>query len=266
MLRANPNNIIDLVVSTINVISPGDSLAIAGNGLFKNDVVIDGDLTVYGTINGTGIGGGGTSGTPLAINVESVPSLPNVTAINVQDAINQLSSLSHTQNTDTTLDSGGVNQITASELNQHIKQYLEISDTSGGLVIPTIDVDIPFDTHLHINTHYTHTIGSPIIIFNVSGTYKIVYKATTEITNGFTRTNTEFGLQIDTGGGFVDIPNTKSNVTNRTTGGGPSTIHSTHYITVNAGDDIKLIAQKTVGTSTVTTVAGKTTMVINKMD
>lgn len=264
MFRADKQNIIDLVVTTINIISPNDALIVAGNGLFQEDVVIDGDLTVLGTINGAV--GGGTSGSSIASNVISLPALPNITATNVQDAINQLSTLSHTQNTDTILDNGGTNEISALEINQHIKQYLELSDTAGGLTLTSIETDIPFNSQPHINSNYSHTLTNPNVIFNVSGTYKIIYKATTAITSGVLRTNIEFKLQIDTGGGYTDVVGSQANTTNRTTGSGPSTVHSTNYITVSTGDELKLVGKQLVGTSTVKTVANQTNLVIERMD
>lgn len=238
MLRADKDHIIDLVVTTINVIGENTPFIVAGDSIFKNDVTIEGDLTVTGNINGTA--------PTIASNVQSDPFAP-VTATNVQDAIDQLAAL-----------------VSTPSFND---QYLEIYDSVGGLTIPSgISVDIPFDTQEHTNTNYSHTTPSAVVTFNVAGTYKVEYKATTQITSGFLRTNTEFKLQIDTGGGFVDVPQSKSNITNRTTGAGPSTVQSTNFITVSVGDDLKLVAEKIVGPSTVETVAEQTNLVINRMD
>jgi hypothetical protein len=231
MLRADKDHLIDAVVTTINVCGPGDSFIAAGDGLFKQDVLINGNLVVDGTID-------------RASHVISSPAPPIVTATNVQGAIDQL----------------------AEEIAQNHKQYLEVSDTTGGITIPMVVIDIPFDSQPYNNTNYTHIPGTPGIVFNVAGTYKVCYKATTEITSGFLRTNAEFELQLDAGGGFAPVPNSGSNVTNRTTGSGPATITSTNYVTVGVGDELKLVAEKTVGTSTVRMVAGKTNIVINKMD
>lgn len=299
-MKADNENIIDLVVSTINIIQPGDSLVVAGNSFFQGDVTIDGTLTTSGGGGGTtpiniGVGDGvfkqvsgsnsefksllegtGISITNLAnelrfdidATASEITNVPSGTIIstNVQGAINELESDAHTQNTDTSLDTGGSNPTTALELRQHLDQYLELLDGSGGLTIPLTDVDIPFDTQIHINSNYSHTGGSAEITFNVAGTYNIIYKATTEITSGVFRTNVEFRLQLDTGGGYIDVDRSKSNTQNRTTGSGPSTTFSTNIITVSATDKIKLTAIKLLGTSTVETVLDETNIIIFKLN
>jgi hypothetical protein len=266
MLRADKDHIIDIVSSTINVVGPGISFIAGGGALFKQDLTIDGDLIVNGLINGGT--GGGTTGTVIASGVISTPFAP-VTATDVQTAIDQLAGLTHTQNTDIKLDNGGANEVSASELAQHIQQYIELVDTTGGMVLAYTDSDIPFTTQTHINSNYSHTGGSAIITFNIGGMYQVLYKATTEITNGSHRTNSEFELELDTGGGFLPITGTSSNTTNRTSGSGPSSTSSMNIITVSAGDDLKLVVRKIVVhslTSTVEMVSGKTSVVITKMD
>lgn len=296
---ADNENIIDLVVTTINIIQPGDSLVVAGNSIFQGDVTIEGTLTGggatgYTPINiGTGegifkqtsgsnaefkslLGGTGISITSLsnelqldvdatASEITSTPS-GSITATDVQTAINQLATNTHSQNTDTILDDGGTNEVSALDIRQHLDQYLELVDVSGGLTIPTSDVDIPFDSQVHINTNYTHTSGTAEITINVTGTYNIVYKATTEITSGSLRTNVEFRLQVDTGGGYVDVDRSKSNSTNRTTGAGPNTTYSSNIIDMTAGDKIKLTAIKLVGPSTVETVINQTNIKITRLN
>jgi len=293
---ADNENIIDLVVSTVNIIQPGNSLIVAGNSIFQGNVTISGTLSGGGItpINiGTGVGifkqiSGGNSefksilaGTGIGITnltnemqinvtatasqISSTASAP-VTATNVQTAINQLATNSHEKNKDTILDDNGTNEISALELRQHLDLYLELLDTTGGLTIPTSNIDIPFNSQVYINSNYSHTPGTAVITFNSAGIYNITYKATTEITTGIKRTNVEFKLQIDTGGGYTDIDRSKSNVTNRTTGSGPETTYSTNILTIASGDKIKLTAIKVVsGVSTVKTVDNQTNIIIFKI-
>ena len=269
MLRTDTEHIIDLEITTLNILGDGNALGVVGDSHFYNNVDVDGDLNVGGNIYGMIVS---TTSSMLASNVIYTPTAP-LTSTNVQGALDQLPGLigggGHTQNTDTSLDVGGPNEISALTIKQHIEQYLELVDTAGGLVIPFTPTDIPFNMQVHINSNYSHTISSAVIAFNVSGTYEVSYKASTQITSGSQRTNTQFKLQLDTGGGFVDIPRTFSNVDNRASGTGPSSTFSTNIITVSALDEIKLVANKIVvspSTSTVATVSGHTNIIITKMD
>ena len=262
MLRADKDHIIDAVITTLNIVGSGVSLISSGNSLFHQNVNIEGDLSVTGNIYGS-------LPALTASDITSTPIAP-LTALDVQFAIDQLAGFAHTQNTDTKLDIGGTYEISASEVAQHIKQYIELYDSVGGLVLAFTDSDILFDTQVHMNTNYFHTGGTSVITFNVGGTYQIIYKATTEIISGSHRINAEFHLETDSGGGFLPIPGTTSNTTNRTTGSGPSSTSSVNIITVGAGDDIKLVGRKIVthitNTSTVKMVGKKTNILITKMD
>jgi hypothetical protein len=238
MHRATNEKRIDGVFTTLNVIDTSTSIISAGDIVGKGDAIIEGDLTVNGTLTA-----GMTIGTISSSSVTHIPTLP-LTGTTVQVAIDQLGGLSHTQNTDTILAEGTSFEIGADLIHPHINQYVELINGTGGIVLPFTNVDIPFDTQSFLSSDYSHVLGTASITFNQGGVYQVNYQASTIITSGTYRVNVQFQLEVDVGGGFTAVPRSSSYTNNRTTGSGSSSTTNTSFLTVSAGDTLKLVGRK----------------------
>ena len=125
---------------------------------------------------------------------------------------------------------------------------------TGGISLTATFADITLDTERQTNTvEYTHAASSAEVTINSTGTYLIFAHISTDVTVGAARSAAEMKLQIDTGGGFVDIPGTTSFTYNRISTAGKGSCDVTLALNVTTGDIIKIQARRFAGTDTVVT-------------
>jgi hypothetical protein len=263
MYRATNEKYIDAVITTLNVIGEGTSIISTGDIKGCSDMLIVGDLTVNGVFTA-----GTTVTTIPSFNVTHTPLLP-LTGVNVQSALDQVSGLIHDQNTDTVLAEGTALEVGVESIHAHINQYTELINIAGGIIIPFTNADITFDTQTFISPDYSHGIGTAPITFNQSGVYQVHYRTSTIITSGTNRVNTEFSLELNSGGGFNLIPGSTTYTDNRTTGSGSSSTQTSILVTIIAGQTLKLVCRKIpvhTTTSTVQLTPSSTSIMITRMN
>ncbi len=124
-------------------------------------------------------------------------------------------------------------------------------------------VDVPFDNVRRIDAPFSHSLGTAEIEFTENVNVEISYHVNTDVSAGTGRSKSSTRLVIDTGGGYVGVPDTIKDMYNRnaTQGGANSSV--TLYRSVNVGDKIKLQARRRNGTSTVIVSANSAGVKIN---
>jgi len=137
----------------------------------------------------------------------------------------------------------------------HGPRYFSAHDATGGLDINNGYAPIAWDYVEVINSNYSHTIGSPVIAFNETGTYKIHVDITTDIVSGNGRSQSQARITKDTGSGFLEIQGTDTYIYNRNVTQGAQTASINGHFNFNAGDQIQIEVQKVSGTSVLQTKA-----------
>lgn len=112
-------------------------------------------------------------------------------------------------------------------------------------------VDVPLDNVRRIDAPFSHSLGTAVIEFTENVNLEISYHVSTDISTGTSRSKSSTRLVIDTGGGFVGVPDTIKDMYNRNATQGGNNASANLYRSVNVGDKIKLQARRRNGTSTV---------------
>jgi len=136
--------------------------------------------------------------------------------------------------------------------------YFYAYDAGGGVDINSGWTDIPLDTEVEKDAAFTHAADSPEITIEEDGLYEVSYYISTDISVGTNRTESETKMQIDDGTGYFDIPGTFATIYNRTLERGSTNASVTFLHQFNAGDRIKLVAQRSFGTSSIVTTPDST--------
>jgi len=114
-------------------------------------------------------------------------------------------------------------------------------DAAGGTAIGISAVDITFDTEVREDTQYTHATDGAEITINTTGSYSIDYNCTSDVTTDDRSLITHY-LMSDTGGGFTEIPGTRTVSYHRTVGDGRDNANISHFGNFTAGDILKFQA------------------------
>lgn len=88
---------------------------------------------------------------------------------------------------------------------------------------------------------FTHTPGSPDVTVDFTGIYEIEYYINADNNASNTRSESEARLEIDTGGGYVAVPDTQSGMYHRNTAQNRNTGSASTITLLNAGDQIRLV-------------------------
>lgn len=145
--------------------------------------------------------------------------------------------------------------------------YFEAYDAAGGTTVGGTIVDLPLDTQRISNSDYSHTLGSAVVTINTTGTYLVYGHFSTEIPSGggTSRSQTAGALYLDAGAGFSEVPGTRIWNYNRTQGAGANSGSFMALMSLSSGDEIKLRALQTSGTSTVQTAAEGTGLMLTRI-
>ena len=130
-------------------------------------------------------------------------------------------------------------------------------DSSIYSVYPSADqaftstrVTVNLNTVRFANSDFS--ISSGEITFNKTHDYILSVTVTTDVTSS-SRSGSSVFIQIDTGSGFVDIPNTTISTYNRTTVSGDETGSITIPISINKDDKLRIQVVRLSGTGSLTT-------------
>ncbi len=129
------------------------------------------------------------------------------------------------------------------------ESILYIYENTGGQSIASATA-ITFDTDATVDTGYSFTASTSDITFDVAGDYEVTYTLTAHATSGGTggsqRSNVDQWMEEDTGGGFTEIPGTRSMSYVRGSVFGAEG-SQTIVRTFAAGDILRLVADLTAG-------------------
>lgn len=138
----------------------------------------------------------------------------------------------------------------------YFQAYLNVQTTFA-----TSATDLPLNVEVVKNSPYTHTTNSPEVSITVSGNYIITVYASPYGTAGTSRSSAEIWLSLNTGSGFTEVAGTRGVAYVRQALFG-SCISFERYLTLNAGDIVKVQAQRTEGTTTSVIRSGQYSMLI----
>lgn len=138
----------------------------------------------------------------------------------------------------------------------YFQAYLNVQTT-----FTTSATDLPLNVEVVKNSPYTHTTNSPEVSITVSGNYIITVYASPYGTAGTSRSSAEIWLSLNTGSGFTEVAGTRGVAYIRQSLFG-SCISFERYLTLNAGNIVKVQAQRTEGTTTSVIRSGQYSMLI----
>lgn len=137
-------------------------------------------------------------------------------------------------------------------------------DAAGGTTVSSITSDITFDNEGRKDSdYYTHGADSAEVTIVQAGDYLISYDMSAKVSDG-TRSNVDWEMQVNTGGGFADIPGTWAGTYHRTSADDENTGGCTCVYSASAGDIVKVIGTSDRATQ-VTTVAHGCRLYIEKL-
>jgi hypothetical protein len=135
-------------------------------------------------------------------------------------------------------------------------EYFDAYDSAGATDISGGYTDIPLGTQRKITSDFTHTPGNANVVINTTGTYIVTYAATTEVSTGATRSQSDARLMIDTGSGFVLVPGSVGTMYNREVTEGTNTATRTFMMDLDLGDELKVQASQISGANVQTRANG----------
>ena len=120
--------------------------------------------------------------------------------------------------------------------------------TTGPVSIDGGWTDVPLDVQRVIESSaYTHTTPNPAVTIATAGRYAVTARVTTETSVGTTRSDSEVKIQLDSGGGFTDVPGSFGAIYNRTLAQGRGTATIKVILDLGVGDQIKVQSQRSSG-------------------
>lgn len=137
-------------------------------------------------------------------------------------------------------------------------------DTTGGQTFTTSFSTVNIDTISNSSSYDSsnYSLATDQITITDAGQYKIEYQVSGDLAGG-TRSGLIAKLQIDTGGGYADIPGTERTAYGRVIGEYMGTASGSIIIDAGAGDKIQLVAAGT--TQSFTSMADGSALIITQM-
>jgi len=127
--------------------------------------------------------------------------------------------------------------------------FFDAYDGTGGTIVEDSWTDVPLTVERQKTDEFSHDLGSSEVIVNVTDTYIIIARATTSMSIGTTRTDSNVRLVIDTGSGYNEVPGTYAVMYNRTLNVGKNTGNTSAILNLNADDRIKIQVKKSASSS-----------------
>jgi len=138
----------------------------------------------------------------------------------------------------------------------YFQGYLSVQQT-----VTTAPTDIPINTEVVKDSPFTHSVNSAEIAITTDGNYLIIVSASIMAITGSSRSSAEMWLNISTGSGFNEVAGTRRIIYVRRDPYGGSVAFE-RYISMTAGDVIKVQAERTVGTANTVVLSGQYIMTI----
>ena len=145
----------------------------------------------------------------------------------------------------------------------------ELFDTTGNFEITGADATIPFNTQGIIDLNdYSTSSNAPYTFVKIlkTGTYKVTYRVTAQMTSGESRSGTQYILLKTTNGSISAVPGSYSAAYHRKTAFGSKNTASASRILVLEKDDVlKVRGNKYNGNSTIRTVAHGSSFLVERI-
>lgn len=136
------------------------------------------------------------------------------------------------------------------------KKYFSAYDAGGGINLNSGFTALTWGNEVYEDSdYYTHSASSANITIVKTGIYKVSATLTMNTGLSLTQASSTARMEIDSGGGFSAVAGT-SGVTNLgTIAGGSGSVTIGYFGTISAGSILRLVAERTTGSGTVTTLA-----------
>jgi len=198
----------------------------------------------------------------------------NITGSEALSIINTTLELSATTLSAATIFSGGTdlsavvdNQINAAFSAVSIS-YFDAYDAAGGTITTSNSwvATVPLDTQRIADSAFTHdtVTNNDEVAVNEDFIYFIIGRVSTEASGSNSRTQGEARLELDTGGGFVEVPGTVSEMYLRQANYG-ATATFFAILNLNSGNKLRLAFRRETGGTNVRLEAGGSSLAIVKM-
>ena len=134
-------------------------------------------------------------------------------------------------------------------------QTLQLTTTTT--VSPTTYADVEWDTEVIKHDMYTHSTSTDPeeITIDIDCTLMIDCDFAFDFISGSSRATSAMKLQVDTGSGYADIPNTVDYAYHRTANDGENGLHVSIAYSFSAGDKLKVQVKRNSGSSVITSIA-----------
>lgn len=141
---------------------------------------------------------------------------------------------------------------------------LDVYDTVGGQVLNASYQTVVFDqTRTITNTVFGYAPLSGEVTFLSDGEFLVVTRVSTETTTGTTRSQTAMKVQVNTGGGYADVPGTMGYMYNREVTEGKATGVASFVYTATAGDTLRVQAVRISGNNVATIADGSSLSILS---
>ena len=143
-----------------------------------------------------------------------------------------------------------------------VKAYYDGYDSTGGTDVSAGWTDVPLGTDRQKTIDFSHTLGSPEVTCNKSGSYVIISRVTVYQSAGGSRSAAQMRLTLDTGSGFTEVSGTYGMIYSRNTTQGEGTAEASVILDLESSDALRLQARLESGTGTINLMADSSSLTI----
>ena len=140
-------------------------------------------------------------------------------------------------------------------------RFFDVYDNTGGQTFTTGTITVNLDTTRTDSGDGAFTLASDEVTINKDGTYVISYRFGNNVTSN-TRCGAKAWLEIDTGSGFSEIDGSLTYTYNRGVSYGENTAMAMVVLDVDAGDKVRMRADREHGSGTMTTLVDASSLSI----
>ena len=140
-------------------------------------------------------------------------------------------------------------------------RFFDVYDNTGGQTFTTGTITVNLDTTRTDSGDGAFTLASDEVTINKDGNYVISYRFGNNVTSN-TRCGAKAWLEIDTGSGFSEIDGSLTYTYNRGVSYGENTAMAMVVLDVDAGDKVRMRADREHGTGTMTTLVDASSLSI----
>jgi len=140
-------------------------------------------------------------------------------------------------------------------------RFFDVYDNTGGQTFTTGTITVNLDTTRTDSGDGAFTLASDEVTINKDGTYVISYRFGNNVTSN-TRCGAKAWLEIDTGSGFSEIDGSLTYTYNRGVSYGENTAMAMVVLDVDAGDKVRMRADREHGSGTMETLVDASSLSI----